>query len=306
MLSVSVLRRSSSSSTYFQIASCSSSGSWSESRRGSCARAVDRGGHIPRDRVGHGLDEHGVLAGRPTQGDPEAAARAEEVDKATAHQLVDLILHLLELLCLDPSGHVPIVGDGRVLLFRTRRYTARMKAKPSRLRTRILIIGGALVAAGLVVGLILFQPWLLFIDVKVDEKLPSVAAPVTPDPTASATPDPVPVELSTGTFVSQEHTTTGTVRIIENPDGTRVLALENLDTSNGPDVHVWLSAADAVEGFDGWFLAGGAAHFDLGPIKGNQGNQVYDIPAEVDLAAYRSVSLWCVQFSVGFGAAQLS
>ncbi len=84
-----------------------------------------------------------------------------------------------------------------------------------------------------------------------------------------------------------------------------MLAIENLDTSNGPDVHVWLSAADAVEGFDGWFLAGGADYYDLGMIKGNQGNQLYDIPADVDLSAYRSVSLWCVQFSVGFGAAQL-
>lgn len=174
------------------------------------------------------------------------------------------------------------------------------------MKRAILIIGGAIAAVAIVVGLVLFQPWLLFIDVRVDEKLPTVAAPTTsddPEPTASATPQPV--EVASGTFVSQEHTTTGTVRIIENPDGTRVLAIENLDTSNGPDVHVWLSAADAVEGFDGWFLAGGAAYFDLGAIKGNQGNQLYDIPAEVDLSAYRSVSLWCVQFSVGFGAAQL-
>jgi hypothetical protein len=70
-------------------------------------------------------------------------------------------------------------------------------------------------------------------------------------------------------------------------------------------VHVWLSASDVVAGIDGWFVAGGAPFIDLGPIKGNQGNQVYDIPAGVDLAEYRSVSLWCVQFSVSFGAAQL-
>jgi hypothetical protein len=115
----------------------------------------------------------------------------------------------------------------------------------------------------------------------------------------------VPVALASGSFVSQEHSTTGTATIIQNPDGTRVLAIENLDTSNGPDVHVWLSAANAVEGYDGWYLAGDAAHVDLGVIKGNQGNQLYEIPADVDLSAYRSVSLWCVQFSVGFGAAQL-
>jgi hypothetical protein len=178
------------------------------------------------------------------------------------------------------------------------------------MRRRVFIIAAVAVAAALVVGLVIFQPWLLFIDVRVDEQLPSVVASqpaTTPEPSASTTPapDPAPVLLSSGTFVSQEHATTGTATIIRNPDGSRVLALENLDTSNGPDVHVWLSAADAVEGFDGWFLAGGAAYYDLGVIKGNQGNQVYDIPAEVDLGAYRSVSLWCLQFSVGFGAAQL-
>lgn len=95
------------------------------------------------------------------------------------------------------------------------------------------------------------------------------------------------------------------MRIIEQADGTRVLTLENLDTSNGPDVHVWLSAADVVEGTDGWYTAGTAAFYDLGLIKGNQGNQVYTIPDDVDLSAYRSIDLWCVQFGVSFGAAQL-
>lgn len=180
------------------------------------------------------------------------------------------------------------------------------------MKRTLIIAGGAAAAIVLIIGAVIFQPWLLFTDVRVDEELPVVqnsqpATPPAPDTSAmpTPTPDPVPVVLSSGSFVSQEHTTTGTATIIENPDGTRVLAIENLDTSNGPDVHVWLSAADAVEGFDGWYLAGGAAYVDLGAIKGNQGNQVYEIPAEVDLTGYRSVSLWCVQFSVGFGAAQL-
>ena len=106
-------------------------------------------------------------------------------------------------------------------------------------------------------------------------------------------------------MISHEHSTTGTVRILQRPDGSRLLTLENLDTSNGPDVHVWLSAAHVVEGPAGWFTAGSADYYDLGLIKGNQGNQVYEIPAEVDLAKYKSVDLWCVQFSVSFGAAEL-
>jgi hypothetical protein len=149
---------------------------------------------------------------------------------------------------------------------------------------------------------------LAFIDVAVDETLPSSVPTSIPAPGATDAPteEPArPIDLSTGTFVSHEHETAGTVRIVQNPDGTRVLAIENLSTTNGPDVHVWLSATDTVEGPDGWFLAGSADYLDLGPIKGNLGNQLYDIPADADLSLFPSVSLWCVQFGVSFGGAQL-
>lgn len=174
-------------------------------------------------------------------------------------------------------------------------------------RTWIALLAGVGLVAIVVAGLV-FKPWLLFVDVRVDETLPTAAPTVAaPEPTATETPEPaVPVDLSAGTFVSHEHDTTGTVRIVENPDGSRVLAIENLDTSNGPDVHVWLSASDVVEGRDGWFVAGGEPFLDLGLIKGNLGNQLYEIPADADLSLYRSVALWCVQFSVSFGAAQLA
>ena len=183
-------------------------------------------------------------------------------------------------------------------------------------RKRVWIIAASVIAAVvLAVGLALFKPWLLFVDVRVEEQLPTAGAPVEPTQPAApkgSTPSKEPakasprsVQLAQGTLISHEHATTGTVRIIRQPDGSRLLTLENLDTSNGPDVHVWLSAADAVEGIAGWFTAGSADYYDLGLIKGNQGNQVYPIPADVDLSKYRSVDLWCVQFSVSFGAAQL-
>ncbi len=190
------------------------------------------------------------------------------------------------------------------------------KQSPNRRRTWI-IAAAAVAAVGLVIGLVLFKPWLLFVDVRVDEQLPIVASgpaqaqptPPTPTPLApTPTPAPMPagpVQLAVGTLISHEHTTTGTVRIVQQPDGARLLTLENLDTSNGPDVHVWLSAAHVVEGTAGWFTAGSADYYDLGLIKGNQGNQVYQIPADVDLSKYPSVDLWCVQFSVSFGAAEL-
>jgi hypothetical protein len=189
-------------------------------------------------------------------------------------------------------------------------------------RKRVWIIAASVISAvALAAGLALFKPWLLFVDVRVDEQLPTAAAPVESTPPAgSKAPAPSkaptnsassqgparPVQLAQGTLISHEHATTGSVRIIRQPDGSRLLTLENLDTSNGPDVHVWLSAADVVEGTAGWFTAGSADYYDLGLIKGNQGNQVYAIPAEVDLSKYRSVDLWCVQFSVSFGAAQLT
>jgi hypothetical protein len=178
-------------------------------------------------------------------------------------------------------------------------------------RKRRWVIAFAVGAAVLALGLALFKPWLLFVDVRVDEQLPTAVASASPEfPSAtasSASASPAdPIQLAEGSLISHEHTTTGTVRILQQPDGKRVLTLENLDTSNGPDVHVWLSAADVVEGTAGWFTAGSAEHIDLDMIKGNQGNQVYAIPDAVDLARYRSVDLWCVQFSVSFGAAQLA
>ncbi|WP_200951942.1 DM13 domain-containing protein [Arthrobacter sp. Soil736] len=194
-----------------------------------------------------------------------------------------------------------------------------MKAGGRRRLWSIVVAGVAVVL--LAIGLAVFKPWLLFIDVRVDEQIPTVAASsdiARPSPSASLeAPSPPgaaptrqapagPVQLAAGSLISHEHATSGSVRILGQPNGDRLLILENLDTSNGPDVHVWLSAADVVEGTGGWFTAGGADHHDLGLIKGNQGNQVYAIPAGVDLKKYKSVDLWCVQFSVSFGAAQLT
>ncbi|RWR21000.1 electron transporter [Microbacterium enclense] len=176
--------------------------------------------------------------------------------------------------------------------------------------------GGALLVAAVIAGLV-FQPWLLFVDVRVEDEIPAAATPVASAPVASepaaepvdvVTPEPPagPVDLLTGSLISHEHETSGQVRVIENPDGSRQLALVGLQTTNGPDVHVWLSAGPVVEGRDGWFTAAGYDHIDLGPIKGNLGDQLYDIPADADLSVFRSVDLWCVQFGVSFGAAALA
>jgi hypothetical protein len=180
-----------------------------------------------------------------------------------------------------------------------------------------------ILAAGGALGLFWFQPWKLVVDQRVDERLSDAAPAAGPsaDPTDDGstadgpTDDPTgeptdgaatePVLLAEGDFVTHEHATTGTARIVRNPDGSHQLELADLDTSNGPDLRVWLTDQPVIDGRDGWHVFDDGAWVELGPLKGNQGNQVYDIPADVDLADYRSVSVWCRRFAVSFGAAEV-
>jgi hypothetical protein len=163
-------------------------------------------------------------------------------------------------------------------------------------------------AVALVVAMALFQPWKLVVDERVDEAAPVAAAPA-PDP-AAAPEDPVappagPVVLARGGLISHEHATTGEVQVLRLPDGTRVLRLEGLATSNGPDLKVWITDAPVLPGRDGWGVFDDGRWTDLGALKGNVGSSNYALPAEVDLAELSSVSIWCDRFNVSFGAAAL-
>lgn len=115
-----------------------------------------------------------------------------------------------------------------------------------------------------------------------------------------------PVTLATGTFITHEHRTTGTVAVVRLSDGSRVVRLENLDTSDGPDLHVWLSDQPVRPGRAGWDAFDDGAHLDLGSLKGNKGDQNYSLPAHADLGKFTSVSVWCARFHVSFGAATLT
>jgi hypothetical protein len=109
--------------------------------------------------------------------------------------------------------------------------------------------------------------------------------------------------------VSHEHDSSGSVAVLRLSDGSRVLRLEDLRTSNGPRLQVWLSDAPVVEGTEGWRVFDDGRHVDLGDLgdlKGNIGSSNYPIPADVDLAALPSVSIWCARFHVSFAAATLS
>jgi hypothetical protein len=108
-----------------------------------------------------------------------------------------------------------------------------------------------------------------------------------------------PVVVSSGTFISGEHDTAGTALVVALPDGSLVVRFEDLDTSNGPDLRVVLSPEPAS---DSWKYDD---RLHLGELKGNLGDQNYDVDAGVDLSGYRSVVIWCERFSVAFGAAPI-
>lgn len=147
------------------------------------------------------------------------------------------------------------------------------------------------------------EPWKLIVDKTVDEALPTVSAPISA--TGSA-PAQEPKVLAQGSFISHEHATTGGVRLLELADGQRVLRLDDLDTSNGPLLKVFLSAAPVIDGSDGWRVFDDGRYEDLGELAGNKGSSNYFIPTDIDIAGLNSVSIWCDRFDVSFGAATLT
>jgi Electron transfer DM13 len=110
--------------------------------------------------------------------------------------------------------------------------------------------------------------------------------------------------LETGVFHGKVHPTSGRATVYQEADGKLVLRLTNFKTSNGPDVHVVLIAAKDADD-DANFLKNDTARIELGKLKGNEGDQNYDIPANTDLSKFQTVSIYCVRFNANFGAAPL-
>ena len=109
--------------------------------------------------------------------------------------------------------------------------------------------------------------------------------------------------LAKGEFHKVEKAGSGTATIYQLADGKRVLRLTNFAVENGPDLHVRLIKADDAK--DTASVAK-TDHVELGKLKGNKGNQNYDVPEKVDLSKYKVVSIWCNRFSVNFAAAPLT
>jgi hypothetical protein len=133
-----------------------------------------------------------------------------------------------------------------------------------------------------------FRPERLIIDQKVNEQFPTASA-------ASS-------KLASGQFHSGAHETKGTATVFQLADGKKTLRLTDFATSNGPDVRVYLVAANDAKDND---TVTNAGFIEVGTLKGNIGDQNYDLPAGVDLAKYRAVTIWCKRFGVNFGTAPL-
>ena len=102
------------------------------------------------------------------------------------------------------------------------------------------------------------------------------------------------VTVVSGTFSgSTGHSVVGDALVLNDGSEQRFLRLEKFESQNGPDLKVYLRAADDE-------------FVNLGELKGNIGDQNYEIPAGIDLEQFSTVQIWCERFSVLFGAADLS
>ena len=102
-------------------------------------------------------------------------------------------------------------------------------------------------------------------------------------------------ETYQGSFTGADsfHKVEGTAKILSTDDKV-YLSLENFKSTNGPDLKVYLSEDKSA-----------ISYINLGELKGNIGNQNYEIPEGTDLSKYKYALIWCEQFSVLFGSAEL-
>jgi hypothetical protein len=88
----------------------------------------------------------------------------------------------------------------------------------------------------------------------------------------------------------------GVATVVQQPGGRRLLTFSRFDVDPGVDVDVYLVPADGSDVSD---------RVELGSLKGNVGDQQYEIPAEADLNRYATVVLWCNPFTVRIAVAPL-
>jgi len=94
-----------------------------------------------------------------------------------------------------------------------------------------------------------------------------------------------------GDFVSLAHPTSGKASVSKDE---LTLTFTNFKTDDGPKLLVYLSTDNDATGY-----------VNLGDLKGIEGDFTYAIPEGTDLSKYKTVNIWCVDFSVSFGVAEL-
>jgi hypothetical protein len=158
--------------------------------------------------------------------------------------------------------------------------------------SRLFWVSGILVATLLLyLAVGVFGVQTLFYDTEVNEDF-AAAGSAPGDRTA----------VSSGEFHAVAHPGTGEATVYRLGDGSHVLRLENLDIFNGPALYVYAVGAQDANDSETVLQADS---LNLGPLKGNRGNQTYELPTGFDPEKYRSISIWCKRFSVNFATAPL-
>lgn len=192
---------------------------------------------------------------------------------------------------------------------------ARSTKLERRLRFMVLGLAGLLLLLGLPLAWYLGSP--LFLNQMVDEAAPTGVVATQPVGTAPAAGTgatgagsaPAPAAAAAGAiggrFVDADgsHKGEGRVMIITQADGRRILRFEDFRVTNGPDLYVYFSGHPAPRNTDQLHAAG---DFEVARLKGNMGNQNYELPADLDLSQFKSVVIYCKRFTTVFSTAELA
>ncbi len=136
----------------------------------------------------------------------------------------------------------------------------------------------------------------------------ATSTPISSDMSAEATKSVKQVSTKSGNFVSGEHPTQGTVRVVSQNGKTLIELDSTFKTSEmGPDLVVGLHRSSDVIGSTtppAYPLEEGD-YAVIAPLKKFSGAQSYEVPKTINVADYKSVVIWCRKFNATFGAANL-
>ncbi|MDJ0846490.1 DM13 domain-containing protein [Crocosphaera sp.] len=115
--------------------------------------------------------------------------------------------------------------------------------------------------------------------------------------------------IKVGSFVSGEHPTQGTVRLVSEKEQTLIKLDSDFKTSEmGPDLVVILHRSPDVIGSTkppAYAIQEGD-YVVIAPLNKFSGTQEYIIPENINLAEYQSIAIWCRKFNATFGSAMVN